>query len=724
MGTKAWMAALVVVRCAVAQEASAVAKTDSVAPVAAAKVDSARSEAPDIAVAAGTDTSGLFRSGTVVVFGQARNGLDKVHPGREIDADPRSDVAHALSYMPGVEMTFGGNRNETQLAVRGFDSRQVAVFLDGIPIYVPYDGNLDLARFSTNELSAISVEKGYSALSYGPNAMGGAINLVSRAPRQGLDLMGEMGLRSIDGQEGKARVGYRAGPWYAQANASFLRRPDWSLPEDFKATKYEDGGVRLNSQSWDRTLNGKLGWSASSDREFAIMATDQHGEKQVPVYAGDSASTSMYKFWRWPYWDKRSVYGIGRWRFNDVVSLKVPVYYDRFANSLYAYDDTSYTKQKNKSSFRSDYDDHSAGGSAIVDLSLGLDTARVFAHLKSDVHDEGNTTNDTAKAATKNVFLDKPRLLDEDLTTSLGLEGTKDLGMGLSLSAGASWTRREAERADSLIDPGTYKYQVGTFSKLVSDDAFDAQGRIKWASSRESDLSFSLSSRTRMPTIKERYSFKLGTAIPNPGLEPERSLQADLSWTGRPLPGLSVQASLWEAWVTDVIMDVKVSSTTTQSQNKGTARFGGWEWSKGSSFALPATEIALREVLPWKGTFLSSLALSSSYAYIVRRNLDSTSLLFVNVPEHQWTGSVQYGPTSWLELTWTTQAASARQSFGNGRYPVAAYSVSHLKGDVRLGEVTLEAGLQNVFDQDYQICEGFPEEGRSGFATVTWEFGR
>ncbi|WP_259470065.1 TonB-dependent receptor [Pseudomonas aeruginosa] len=51
------------------------------------------------------------------------------------------------------------------------------VFFDGIPTYVPYDGNLDLARFTTNDLASIEVNKGYTSLLQGPNLMGGAINI-------------------------------------------------------------------------------------------------------------------------------------------------------------------------------------------------------------------------------------------------------------------------------------------------------------------------------------------------------------------------------------------------------------------------------------------------------------------------------------------------------------------------------------------------------------------
>ena len=80
-----------------------------------------------------------------------------------------------------------GSRNEEQVKVRGFDSRQVPVYFDGVPIYVPYDGNLDLARILTNNLGAVEVSKGYSSLLQGPNQMGGAINITTQKPTKPLE---------------------------------------------------------------------------------------------------------------------------------------------------------------------------------------------------------------------------------------------------------------------------------------------------------------------------------------------------------------------------------------------------------------------------------------------------------------------------------------------------------------------------------------------------------
>lgn len=72
----------------------------------------------------------------------------------------KQNVAQALSVVPGVVLQKSGSRNEEQVKVRGFDSRQVPVYFDGVPIYVPYDGNLDLARILTNNLGAVEVSKG------------------------------------------------------------------------------------------------------------------------------------------------------------------------------------------------------------------------------------------------------------------------------------------------------------------------------------------------------------------------------------------------------------------------------------------------------------------------------------------------------------------------------------------------------------------------------------
>ena len=49
----------------------------------------------------------------------------------------------AIDLMPGVEITETvGKRNESVFNIRGFTSQgRVPLYQDGIPIYVPYDGD-------------------------------------------------------------------------------------------------------------------------------------------------------------------------------------------------------------------------------------------------------------------------------------------------------------------------------------------------------------------------------------------------------------------------------------------------------------------------------------------------------------------------------------------------------------------------------------------------------
>lgn len=95
-----------------------------------------------------------------------------------------SQVAYST---PGIYVDKKGPRAEQNFYVRGFDSRRVPLFIDGIPVYVPYDGNADYGRFSTFDLSRIDISKSSSSVLYGPNTMGGAINLITKKPNKELE---------------------------------------------------------------------------------------------------------------------------------------------------------------------------------------------------------------------------------------------------------------------------------------------------------------------------------------------------------------------------------------------------------------------------------------------------------------------------------------------------------------------------------------------------------
>ncbi|NJO03854.1 MAG: TonB-dependent receptor plug domain-containing protein [Bacteroidia bacterium] len=151
-----------------------------------------------------------------------------------LEAFNRPELGRALNLLSGVNLAGVGPRNESVVYIRGFDLRQVPVFMDGIPVYVPYDGYVDLARFTTFDLAEIRVEKGLSSVLYGPNTMGGAINLVTLRPREKLELNGKLGLLSGAGYRANLNLGSRLGKFYLQGSVSQLERDYFLLSENFQ----------------------------------------------------------------------------------------------------------------------------------------------------------------------------------------------------------------------------------------------------------------------------------------------------------------------------------------------------------------------------------------------------------------------------------------------------------------------------------------------------------
>ena len=227
------------------------------------------------------DAAAPFVLGTVTVIGQ-RDQLGQVAQldGQQVGSQVsraemrrfnRDNVGDALNLLSGVSLSTNA-RNEKTVAIRGFDARQVPLYIDGIPVYVPYDGYVDFNRFTTADLAAIQVAKGYSSVAYGANTLGGAINLVSRKPSALLEGDTSIGFGSGSERQVSANVGTNQGLWYLQAGVSYIDSDGFPLSSDFRPTATQDGGMRNNAYRKDHKLSFKVGYTPDG----AQAATSMH----------------------------------------------------------------------------------------------------------------------------------------------------------------------------------------------------------------------------------------------------------------------------------------------------------------------------------------------------------------------------------------------------------------------------------------------------------------
>ena len=263
--------------------------------------------------ASAQENKDTFVLGTVEVTSSALSDYsgETVLRRADIDRHDSLTLGEALTTVTGVHRS-RNNRNEEAIYLRGFDSRQVPVFVDGIPLYVPYDGYIDFGRFTTFDLAEIRVARGGASLLYGPNTLGGAINMVTRKPQAAFEGDIRLGWASGAQRSTALNVGAKRDIGYIQLGASLLKANSFPLPSHFRDYKNSPTDVtdyRQNAAHEDKRFSFKLGLTPNAHDEYALGYVRQDGKKENPVYTGTSESGIRY--WRWPDWDKDSVYFIG-----------------------------------------------------------------------------------------------------------------------------------------------------------------------------------------------------------------------------------------------------------------------------------------------------------------------------------------------------------------------------------------------------------------------------
>ncbi len=354
---------------------------------------------------AGTAMGAESDLGVVEVIGQRQPAAlaltQDVITTDTIAAQHRDDLAQALELVPGLSLQNLGQRRERLLFLRGFSSRQVPLFIDGVPVYVPYDGNVDLSRFGVDSIAEIHVGKGLASLLYGPNILGGAVNVISRRPQQGFHASARLSTEADSNfdstlQRGALNLSLGDERWYGILGVSGNTASGYRLPGSFVPVAAENGGRRENADSDDSLITLRLGFTPSEGNEYGLNYYRQEGSKQDPPYAGSYLRNGarpdgvQVRFWRWPYWNKESLSLTSRNAVGTAGTLRLRAYYDRFRNSLDSYDDATYTAQTRPFAFdESRYNDYSVGGSADFEWSWSeTQVTRVAGHYKRDVHRE------------------------------------------------------------------------------------------------------------------------------------------------------------------------------------------------------------------------------------------------------------------------------------------------------------------------------------------------
>ena len=656
----------------------------------------------------------------VTIFGK-QNGKVELVPTQKLQASTlqnnnKTNVVDALNLLPGVSITQFGGRNEGTIFVRGFDNKRTPVYYDGIPIYAPYDGNFDLSRFLTYDLGSVSVEKGLVSIKYGANAMGGAVNIVSRSPQKELDINGTSGVGFADGAGVNSyftglNVGTRQNKYYAMVSGSFNRRENFVLSKNFEPTAYQDAGKRRNSGAFDKKLSAKFGYTPNETDEYALGFVNQQANKDISpgVDMIGNGSWALY-----PIYNKTSLYAKTKTKIAHETFLNFTGYYDKYYNEMRRYDDETYSLMNRNSSFRSIYDDYSAGGILTFSTkALNRNAITLTINEKYDHHKEHNAEIAANPAIGQTFRAGEPEQSYKDNTLYAGIEDVITLTDWLDAVVGASYNQRKNILAQEY---GTH-YLTGARNVLYdfptgNDSAFDFKGGLVFKPAENQNITLSASKRSRFASQKERYSSRFGGQVPNPNLKSEYSIAYDLTYTGKVLDNkLQYEVSGFINDVTNAIYGLTVGvdgsgRSIKYNTNLGKALYQGFE--AGVGYAP-----------------IEYLFLGANYSFIeMKDKTQNSDLKYTDIPNYKLVGFATISvPEIKTKLHVNTETYGKRYLDSQGTEEAPDFTLVNAKLNVTLYKgLEFNFGVNNLFDRNYYWVAGWPQAGRNFISGLSYNF--
>ena len=627
-----------------------------------------------------TDTTHVFHLGEVMVFDRQKTFKDNQVNADFMKSSDIQRVSEALNWVPGLIVQETGGRSEAGFMLRGISSADVPIYIDGVPMTAPYDGTVDLYRLPAGMLSRIDVSKSASSLLLGGNTLGPSVNLVTRQPQKPFEMHFDVNTL----WHSNLNLGGRWGHWFGQVDVSYANIANFRLPHSYHTdSPYLDGHKRLNSRSRDFDISAKVGYSPNATDEYVVGYTHINAKKHVPPYLG---SNGRAQFRINPEWKKDEIYFHSTTKLAPALTLKSRLWYDTFDNTLDSYDDFTYSTQKGKQGWTSIYSDYALGANAnLVWATTDRNDLKFGANYKYDVHRSHNVGEPVAHIS-EGIY-------------SFAVEDEARLSPQLSATASVGWFARQGYKIEE------YNAKRGlTEMPNTHDGNVNALAAIDYHPSALHHFLFTVSRSSLFARMKDRYSYKLGKAIPNPDLGTEKSVNIDADYEGH-WQNMRWHAGAFYNFINDIIQEVTGVDDSDpkiyQLQNRGKAQYRGFELGAGYD--------------------ISWLTANANYSFIDPKNMDNHDLKFLYSPRNKFTAFLELRPVWQLRLQGRLQAQGRAYSSSDGSTSIGGFATIDASIARKLWKTDIKVGVLNLADKIYEYSEGYPMRGRTWYASVSFD---
>lgn len=434
----------------------------------------------------------------------------------EMDLPAVPTMSEVLHEITGV-LVRTNSRGQSEISVRGSESRQVAVLFDGVPLTLGYDARTDVSMLPADAIRRIDFVRGLSTLLHGPNVLGGVVEMdVARAPVL-IDSPSLQASATVDDAKGWATSASAAVPFRSSAGRGMVRvgagardSPGFPLPHGVDEPVSTGDDLRLNTDY--HNVDGFLGlrYALDGGTWASVSALSHKGDRGIAAELGAAEP----RLWRYPDIHRTVVAASGGTGDRATPlgrgDLEASVGFDDGTTNIRSYTSRAYDELDGYENG----DDRTVSLRVLGDHTLGsrgdLRSSFTWADITHDEDVDGEVRAFEQKlmsVAVENVWrlIDRPRP---------GLSA-------LSLSFGGAWDRGTTPRTGGLEALPT----IDDWGARVGLSALIAGGDVM--------LHAGASRRGRFPALRETYSEALNRFVPNPDLTPEHLVAVEAGVTSR-----------------------------------------------------------------------------------------------------------------------------------------------------------------------------------------------
>lgn len=176
-----------------------------------------------------------------------------------LDLAGQSSLREVLGQQPGVQwVSTGSYRSTTSVFLRGATSSQAIVLLDGIRIGSATSGTASLENMPLDRIERIEILRGAASALYGPDAVGGVIQIFTREPTAELQLSASLGAGTDGQSQASASARGQAGIFGYSLGVSKERADGISVTRNPAASGYNADADGFTTTSVDAKMIAKV----------------------------------------------------------------------------------------------------------------------------------------------------------------------------------------------------------------------------------------------------------------------------------------------------------------------------------------------------------------------------------------------------------------------------------------------------------------------------------